>query len=67
MGTGQDADAPGPAEQVRLVYHYNDGHEFVTETMLRADALAYLPLLNAVRVDAEHYDAPVGGIELRAG
>jgi hypothetical protein len=55
------------ADHVRLVYHYTDGHDFTTETMLRSEALAYMPLIGAVRVDAAHYEAPVAIIELRAG
>jgi hypothetical protein len=50
--------------QVRLVYHYRDGHDFTTETMLRAQAVAYMPLLHAVPVDAEHYEAAFAAIEL---
>jgi hypothetical protein len=60
---------PGPArvrDQVRLVYHYRDGHDFTTEPMLRSVALAYMPVLRAVALDSEHYEAPVGLIELRA-
>jgi hypothetical protein len=56
-----------PGEHVRLVYHYSDGHDFTTETMLRADAVAYMPILQAVPVDAEHWSAPFAEIELRAG
>ena len=66
MGTNADEQTPGPRDSVRLVYHYRDGHDFTTETMLRSDALAYMPLLNAVEVDAEHYEAPVAVIEVRA-
>jgi hypothetical protein len=57
----------GPEEHVRLVYHYRDGHDFTTETMLRTDAVAYMPVLHAVCVDDEHYEAPFAHIELRAG
>jgi hypothetical protein len=57
---------PPSHEHVRLVYHYRDGHDFTTETMLRTDAVAYMPLLAAVRVDAEHYAAPFAEIELRS-
>jgi len=67
MRTTADEHAPEPPGPVRLVYHYRDGHDFTTETMLRSEALAYMPLLGAVRVDAEHYESPVGVIELRAG
>jgi hypothetical protein len=49
--------------QVRLVYHYRDGHDFTTETMERAQAVAYMPLLHAVPVDAEHYEAAFAAIE----
>jgi hypothetical protein len=49
---------------VRLVYHYRDGHDFTTETMLRTQAVAYMPLLNAMPVDAEHYEAAFAAIEL---
>jgi hypothetical protein len=67
---GMDADtrgAPRHEEHVRLVYHYRDGHDFTTETMLRTDAVAYMPVLNAVCVDPEHYEASFARIELRAG
>ena len=67
MGTTADEQPQDPPDPVRLVYHYRDGHHFTTEAMLRSEALAYMPLLGAVRVDAEHYEAPVGVIELRAG
>ena len=53
-----------PTGHVRLVYHYRDGHDFTTETMLRAEAVAYMPLLRAVQVDAEHYQAAFADIEL---
>jgi hypothetical protein len=66
--TGIDARGTAhPEEHVRLVYHYRDGHDFTTETMLRTDAVAYMPVLHAVRVDAQHYEAPFAQIELRAG
>jgi hypothetical protein len=55
----------GPHEHVRLVYHYADGHDFTTEAMLRSDAEAYMPLLQAVAVDPEHYQASFAHIELR--
>ncbi len=67
MGTTHDGGMRRPEEHVRLVYHYRDGHDFTTETMLRADAEAYMPVLNAVCVDPEHYEAPFAQIELRAG
>ena len=53
-----------PQQHVRLVYHYRDGHDFTTETMLRAQAVAYMPLLHALPVDAEHYEATFAAIEL---
>ena len=53
-------------DQVRLVYHYRDGHDFTTDPMLRTVAVAYMPVLHAARVDAEHYEAPFGTIELRS-
>ena len=71
MATSTDGRAPGapgtpgPPDKIRLVYHYRDGHDFTTESMLRSEALAYMPLLHAVRVDAEHYEASFGSIELR--
>jgi hypothetical protein len=52
------------AEHVRLVYHYRDGHDFTTEVMLRAQAVAYMPVLQASPVDAEHYEATFAAIEL---
>ncbi len=58
--------AAGQGELVRLVYHYQDGHDFTTETMLRTDAVAYMPLLQAVPVDDEHYRASFAVIELRS-
>jgi hypothetical protein len=59
-----DAAAQPAGGQVRLVYHYRDGHDFTTETMLRAQAVAYMPLLHAVPVDAEHFEAAFAAIEL---
>jgi hypothetical protein len=53
-------------EMVRLVYHYRDGHDFTTETMLRSEAVVYMPLLRAIRVDAEHFEAAFATIELCA-
>jgi len=55
---------PEPTDHVRLVYHYRDGHEFVTETMLRAEVTAYMPLLRAVPTDAHHYETTFATIEL---
>jgi hypothetical protein len=52
-------------DQVRLVYHYRDGHDFVTETMLRTEAVAYMPVLQASYVDPDHYEAAFASIELR--
>ena len=65
MGTTRDLRTTGPHGHVRLVYRYTDGHVFTTETMLRDEALAYMPLLHAVAVDAENYEAPFARIELR--
>jgi hypothetical protein len=62
-----DRRVPAAQDHVRLVYHYRDGHDFVTDAMLRTEAVAYMPLLHAVRVDAEHYEASFGSIEMRAG
>jgi hypothetical protein len=57
---------PLPAEgHVRLVYHYKDGHNFITEPMLRSEAVAYMPLLRATRIDAEHFHAVFADIEIR--
>ena len=64
MGPDVRGTSPG-AELVRLVYHYRDGHDFTTETMLRAQAVAYMPLLNARPVDADHYATAFAEIELR--
>ena len=66
MATIQDTQG-GRVDMVRVVYHYRDGHDFVTETMLRTEAVAYMPLLMANRVDAEHYEAAFASIELRTG
>jgi hypothetical protein len=55
-----------PTDPVRLVYHYRDGHDFTTETMLRAEALAYMPVLRARSTDAEHFEASFASIELRS-
>ncbi|WP_155856124.1 hypothetical protein [Cellulomonas sp. URHD0024] len=55
-----------PGEPVYVVYHYNDGHDFVTETVLRAEVTAYMPLLCATPLDADHYVATFGTIEVRA-
>jgi hypothetical protein len=62
--TLRDATAREAGGLVRLVYHYRDGHDFTTETMLRSQAVAYMPLLHAVPVDAEHYEATFAEIEL---
>ena len=64
MGT-EDGRPTAGSELVRLVYHYRDGHEFTTETMLRAQAVAYMPLLHARPLDADHYATPFADIELR--
>lgn len=66
MGITENPTAQGAMDRVRLVYHYRDGHEFTTESMLRTEALAYMPVLRAVWIDAEHYEAPVAVIELRS-
>lgn len=59
--------ALAPTEgHVRLIYHYNDGHDFTTEPMLRTEALAYMPLLRATQVDSEHFQAAFAEIELRS-
>lgn len=65
MRSTGDRSTPGTDQHVRLVYHYKDGHDFVTETMLLEEAVAYMPVLHAVRIDAEHYEAPFAAIELR--
>ncbi len=64
MGTTGDDQQQGQSGSVRLVYHYRDGHDFTTETMLRTQAIAYMPVLQAVAVDAEHYEAAFAAIEL---
>jgi hypothetical protein len=64
MNTVQSSTTRGAGGMVRLVYHYRDGHDFTTETMLRDQAVAYMPLLHAVAVDAEHYEASFAQIEL---
>ena len=64
MGTDEGPPAAG-SELVRLVYHDRDGHEFTTETMLRAQAVAYMPLLHARPVDPDHYATAFAEIELR--
>ena len=61
------AHEPGtrePAPHVRLVYHYRDGHDYVTDTMLRTEAVAYMPLLGATCLDEDHYEATFASIEL---
>ncbi|GAA2722462.1 hypothetical protein [Cellulomonas aerilata] len=65
MTMTQSSGAPQPSDHVKLVYHYRDGHDFTTDTMLRAEAAAYMPLLHAVAVDAEHYEAAFATIEIR--
>ena len=65
MAAAIDHDDPKPTDQVRLVYHYRDGHDFVTETMLRAEAAAYMPLLHAVGSGPRHYETSFATIELR--
>jgi hypothetical protein len=66
MATTPQHDVQQSADHVRLVYHYTDGHDFTTETMLRSEALAYMPLLRAACVDEEHYETSFATIELRA-
>ncbi len=65
MTAGGDGQPGRPADHVRLVYHYRDGHDFTTDTMLRIEAVAYMPVLHAVRVDDEHYQAAFASIELQ--
>ncbi len=64
MSGTSDGGTQRGAEQVRLVYHYRDGHDFTTEVMLRSQAVAYMPVLGAHPVDAEHYEAAFAAIEL---
>ncbi len=66
MSTTAQRQGATTQDRVRLVYHYRDGHDFTTDPMPRLEALAYMPLLHAVRVDAEHFTASFGDIELRA-
>ncbi len=66
MSITADRCVPGVSDQVRLVYLYRDGHAYTTETMLRTQAVAYMPVLHAVAVDAEHYEASFAAIELRS-
>src|SRR3712207_6940610 len=40
-----DGSTREAARCVRLVYHYRDGHDLTTDTMLRTEALAHMPLL----------------------
>lgn len=47
---------------VRLRYVYKDGHEFITETMHRADAVVYMTLLKAVATTPDRWTAPFGVI-----
>lgn len=51
---------------VRLAYQYTDGRHVVTEVMLRAEAVAYMPLLGAVQVRPDLFQAQVATIEFRA-
>ena len=62
--TLQDPRTREAGALVRLVYHYRDGHDFTTETMLRSQAVAYMPLLNAVAVDDMHFEAAFAEIEV---
>ena len=66
MTTTEESSARRPTDHVKLVYHYRDGHDFTTDTMLRSEAVAYMPLLQAVPVDPEHYEASFATIELRS-
>ena len=61
----EDSVGRQTADRVRLVYHYRDGHEFTTDPMLRSEAVGYMPLLHATRVDAEHYEAAFASIEVQ--
>jgi hypothetical protein len=65
MTTTDSPDTRQPSDHVKLVYHYRDGHDFTTDTMLRAEAAAYMPLLHAVPVDPEHYEATFATIEIK--
>ncbi|PFG35094.1 hypothetical protein [Sanguibacter antarcticus] len=62
-GAGQSV--VDPTAHVCLVYHYTDGHDFTTESMLEGDAIAYMPVLDAHRVDDHQYVASFATIELR--
>lgn len=64
--TGDPITSAGAAAHVRLVYHYADGHDFTTESMLEDEALAYMPVLLAQPLDARHYAASFATIELQA-
>lgn len=66
MAATDDSATRRQPGHVRLVYHYRDGHDFTTDAMLRSEAVAYMPLLHAVPVDAEHYEASFASIELRS-
>lgn len=64
--TGDPITSTGTTGHVRLVYHYTDGHDFTTESMLEDEALAYMPVLQAQPLDAHHYAASFATIELQA-
>jgi hypothetical protein len=65
--TAASTAARGGGGHVRLVYHYRDGHDFVTETMLRSEAVAYMPLLHAIATDGDHFEATFAVIEVIGG
>ena len=67
MGMASDRGGPGRDGFVRLAYHYTDGREVTTDAMPWSEALAYLPLLQAVPVDERHYRATFATIELLDG
>jgi hypothetical protein len=64
MTTVEESGPRQHSDRVRLVYHYRDGHDFTTDAMLRSEAVGYMPLLHATRVDDEHYEAPFASIEV---
>ncbi|WP_155859516.1 hypothetical protein [Cellulomonas sp. KRMCY2] len=66
MSTARDSNTRTVTTgHVRLVYHYNDGHDFTTESMLEGEAMAYMPILQAQPLDLHHYVAPFATIELQ--
>lgn len=64
--TGDPSTPDEGTGHVRLVYHYTDGHDFTTESMLEGEALAYMPVLQAQPLDARHYATSFATIELQA-